>query len=103
VGTTVVRALESAASSGDAVSIDERWRWTNLVVSSERPPRIVDGIVTGLHAPRASHLAMLEAFAGRQRLLRAYDEALREQYRWHEFGDSHLIAPRRTDWPRRAA
>ena len=103
VGTTVVRALESAASSGDVVSIDERWRWTNLVVSSERPPGVVDGIVTGLHAPRASHLAMLEAFAGRQRLLRAYDEALREQYLWHEFGDSHLIAPRRTDWPRRAA
>jgi S-adenosylmethionine:tRNA ribosyltransferase-isomerase len=97
VGTTVVRALESAALADGSVSRDAEWQWTNIVVSSERPPRIVDGIVTGLHAPRASHLAMLETFAGRERLIRAYDEALREQYLWHEFGDSHLIAPRRTD------
>ena len=93
VGTTVVRALESAASGNDSVSPDGDWRWTKLVVSGERPPRVVDGIITGLHAPRASHLAMLESFAGREGLARAYEEALREHYLWHEFGDSHLIAP----------
>ena len=93
VGTTVVRALETVASRDGSLRADEGW--TNLVVSGERPPRAVDGIITGLHAPLASHLAMLEAFAGRERLSRAYDEAIREQYLWHEFGDSHLIAPRR--------
>jgi S-adenosylmethionine:tRNA ribosyltransferase-isomerase len=93
VGTTVVRALETVASRDGSLRAEEGW--TSLVVSGERPPRAVDGIITGLHAPRASHLAMLEAFAGRQQLSHAYDEALREQYLWHEFGDSHLIAPLR--------
>jgi S-adenosylmethionine:tRNA ribosyltransferase-isomerase len=93
VGTTVVRALETVASRDGSLRVDEGW--TDSVVSPERPPRAVDGIITGLHAPNASHLAMLEAFAGRERLARAYDEALHERYLWHEFGDSHLIAPRR--------
>jgi S-adenosylmethionine:tRNA ribosyltransferase-isomerase len=93
VGTTVVRALETVASRDGSVRAEEGW--SNLIMSSERRPRVVDGIITGLHAPRASHLAMLESFAGRERLARAYDEAVREQYLWHEFGDSHLIAPRR--------
>ena len=93
VGTTVVRALETVASRDGSLRAGEGW--TNLVVRRERPPRVVDGIITGLHAPNASHLAMLEAFAGRERLARAYDEALHEQYLWHEFGDAHLIAPRR--------
>jgi S-adenosylmethionine:tRNA ribosyltransferase-isomerase len=53
----------------------------------------VDGILTGLHAPRASHLLMLEAFATNDHLSLAYDNALREGYLWHEFGDLHLILP----------
>lgn len=93
VGTTVVRALETAASRDGSVRAKEGW--TNLVVSTERPPRVVDGLITGFHAPRASHLAMLESFGGRERMSRAYEDALRERYLWHEFGDSHLIAPRR--------
>ena len=92
VGTTVVRALESVASKDGSVHGDEAWGWTDHVVSPERPPRAVDGLITGLHAPRATHLAMLEAFSGRERLARAYTEALREGYLWHEFGDVHLIA-----------
>jgi len=93
VGTTVVRALETVASPDGTLSADEGW--TECVISLDRPPRAVDGIITGLHAPNASHLAMLEAFAGRERLARAYDAALRGGYLWHEFGDSHLIAPPR--------
>ena len=53
--------------------------------------RIVDGLLTGFHEPRASHWAMLEALAGRAHLQRAYRAALGRGYLWHEFGDVHLI------------
>ena len=90
-GTTVVRALETVASPDGSVHADEGW--TAHMVTPARPPRVVDGIVTGLHAANASHLAMLEAFTGHERLARAYDAALRGRYLWHEFGDVHFIAP----------
>jgi S-adenosylmethionine:tRNA ribosyltransferase-isomerase len=53
----------------------------------------VDGLLTGFHEPRASHLAMLEAIAGRRHLEVAYRAALAGGYLWHEFGDLHLILP----------
>ncbi len=89
VGTTVVRALET--------SVDRRGHpiasrgWTDLVITPERPMRVVDGLLTGLHEPRATHLAMLEAIAGREHIEQAYAEALQRGYLWHEFGDLHLI------------
>ena len=67
--------------------------WTEIVVSPDRDVRVVDGLLSGWHEPRASHLLMLEAVAGRALLERAYAEAVRRGYRWHEFGDLHLIAP----------
>ncbi len=91
VGTTVTRALESAT--------DERGRvqpsagWTELVLGPQRPARVVRGLVTGWHAPGASHLQLLQAVAGAELVERAYAEALRERYRWHEFGDSCLLLP----------
>jgi S-adenosylmethionine:tRNA ribosyltransferase-isomerase len=97
VGTTVVRALETVT---DERGIAHPGRgWTDLVIAANRPMRAVDGILTGLHEPRATHLAILAAIAarggeGRARLLdRAYDEALARGYLWHEFGDSHLLLP----------
>lgn len=92
VGTTVVRALETVASPDGRVRAGAGW--TSLVISRERGVRAVDGILTGLHEPRASHLAMLEAIAGRQHLAVAYEAALRERFLWHEFGDLHLIMRR---------
>jgi len=89
VGTTVVRALETVASPDGAVSAAEGW--TDLVVTPERGVRVVDALVTGFHEPRASHLALLEAFAGRRHLGIAYRAALDDAYLWHEFGDLHLI------------
>jgi S-adenosylmethionine:tRNA ribosyltransferase-isomerase len=53
----------------------------------------VDGLLTGLHEPEASHLLMLEAVAGRAAIDRGYEEALRGRYLWHEFGDVHLVLP----------
>jgi S-adenosylmethionine:tRNA ribosyltransferase-isomerase len=90
-GTTVVRALETTA---DRAGRSHPGRgWTELVVTPERGVRLVDGLITGWHEPESSHLAMLEAIAGRDLLEASYREAVGEGYRWHEFGDSHLILP----------
>ncbi|WP_316762358.1 S-adenosylmethionine:tRNA ribosyltransferase-isomerase [Streptomyces herbicida] len=91
VGTTAVRAVESAAGADGTVRAAEGW--TDLVVTPERGVRVVDGLLTGLHEPEASHLLMLEAIAGRAAVDRSYEEALRGLYLWHEFGDVHLILP----------
>jgi len=91
VGTTVVRALESVAGADGRVWGDSGW--TGLVVTPERRPRVVDGLITGWHEPEASHLQMLEALAGAPLLRHSYDAALEHGYLWHEFGDSHLILP----------
>jgi S-adenosylmethionine:tRNA ribosyltransferase-isomerase len=91
VGTTAVRAVESAAGADGVVRA--RVGWTDLVVTPERGVRVVDGLLTGLHEPEASHLLMLEAVAGRAAIDRGYEEALRRRYLWHEFGDVHLLLP----------
>lgn len=89
VGTTVTRALETVATE------DRRIRpgagWTELVLGAERPTRIVDGLVTGWHAPGASHLGLLESVVGARAVRDAYDSALANGYLWHEFGDSALL------------
>jgi S-adenosylmethionine:tRNA ribosyltransferase-isomerase len=89
VGTTVVRALESSADRAGRVIASRGW--TDLVITPERGVRVVDGLLTGLHEPRATHLAMLEAIAGRPHIEKAYAAALERRYLWHEFGDLHLI------------
>ncbi|MCN9244596.1 S-adenosylmethionine:tRNA ribosyltransferase-isomerase [Streptomyces sp. RY43-2] len=91
VGTTAVRAVESAADAEGAVR--PREGWTDLVLTPERGVRVVDGLLTGLHEPEASHLLMLEAVAGRAAVARGYEEALARRYLWHEFGDLHLLLP----------
>ncbi|GHJ04020.1 S-adenosylmethionine:tRNA ribosyltransferase-isomerase [Streptomyces olivaceus] len=91
VGTTAVRAVESAAGAGGVVRAAAGW--TDLVVTPERGVRVVDGLLTGLHEPEASHLLMLEAVAGRAAIDRGYDAAVRGRYLWHEFGDVHLLLP----------
>ncbi|HEY2769690.1 MAG TPA: S-adenosylmethionine:tRNA ribosyltransferase-isomerase [Solirubrobacteraceae bacterium] len=91
VGTTAVRALESAADPDGVVR--GRSGWTGLVIGPERGVRAVDGLITGWHEPEASHLQMLEAIAGPELLGDSYRAALDHGYLWHEFGDSHLILP----------
>jgi S-adenosylmethionine:tRNA ribosyltransferase-isomerase len=91
VGTTAVRAVESAAGADGVVRAARGW--TDLVVTPGRGVRVVDGLLTGLHEPEASHLLMLEAVAGRAAIDRGYEEALRGRYLWHEFGDVHLLLP----------
>jgi S-adenosylmethionine:tRNA ribosyltransferase-isomerase len=93
VGTTVVRALETAAAAArgsDGIPAPASG-WTRHVVRPETGVRAVDGLLTGWHEPDASHLLMLEAVGGRALVEDSYREALRSGYRWHEFGDVHLI------------
>jgi S-adenosylmethionine:tRNA ribosyltransferase-isomerase len=91
VGTTVVRALETVADPGGVAHPGEGW--TEVIITTERGIRVVDGLLTGWHEPAASHLLMLEAVSGRQMLDDAYQAALAGGYLWHEFGDLHLLLP----------
>jgi S-adenosylmethionine:tRNA ribosyltransferase-isomerase len=91
VGTTVTRALESVAAPDGTVRAGEGW--TDLALGPERPARTVDGLITGWHDPGASHLLLLEAVGGAELVGRAYRSAVRNGYRWHEFGDSCLLLP----------
>lgn len=88
IGTTVVRALESAASDG---VLTAKTGWTEHVVTPETGVSTVDGILTGWHEPEASHLQMLAAISGPELLSQSYEEAIAAGYRWHEFGDVHLL------------
>jgi S-adenosylmethionine:tRNA ribosyltransferase-isomerase len=93
VGTTVVRALESAALNGPGAEVVAASGWTHHVVTPETGVHVVDGLFTGLHEPRSSHLHMLNAFAGEPLLRRCYAAAIEHEYLWHEFGDVHLLLP----------
>jgi S-adenosylmethionine:tRNA ribosyltransferase-isomerase len=103
VGTTVVRALETAAqqsaavdaarSCADAGSVAPAAGWTSHVVTRQTGVAVVDGLLTGLHEPRSTHLWMLAAFADAPLLRRCYQDAADRGYRWHEFGDVHLLLP----------
>jgi S-adenosylmethionine:tRNA ribosyltransferase-isomerase len=97
VGTTVVRALETAVDQHGSVCAGAGW--TDLVITRERGLHAVDALLTGFHEPRSSHLMILEALAGPEHLRLAYAEALRKRYLWHEFGDLHLILPGQYDEP----
>jgi S-adenosylmethionine:tRNA ribosyltransferase-isomerase len=91
VGTTVIRALESA---WDGAQIRPASGFTRVYVHPGRGVHTVDGLVTGLHDPVTSHLAMLYALASPDLIRSAYAEAVQKGYLWHEFGDSHLILGR---------
>ncbi|MFN2495490.1 MAG: S-adenosylmethionine:tRNA ribosyltransferase-isomerase [Pseudonocardiaceae bacterium] len=91
IGTTVVRALESATNPDGVVGPDQGW--TDLIISPEHGTRVVDGLLTGFHEPRASHLDMLAAIAGPEMLDQYYAEAIELGYLWHEFGDVNLLLP----------
>jgi S-adenosylmethionine:tRNA ribosyltransferase-isomerase len=93
VGTTVTRALESAADARGVVR--PAAGWTDLVLGPGHPGRVVDGLITGWHDAGASHLLLLEAVAGPDLVAAAYREAVTRGYLWHEFGDSALLLPER--------
>lgn len=91
VGTTVVRAVETVSASDGSIRTGQGW--TNLVLGPHRPARVVNGLISGLHDPGASHLLLLTAVAGQALLSSAYAAAIEHEYYWHEFGESTLLLP----------
>jgi len=89
VGTTVVRTLE-AAWSGDAPAAGEGE--TDIFLRPPHAFRAVDALLTNFHLPESTLLVLVSAFAGRERVLAAYEEAVREGYRFFSYGDAMLIA-----------
>ena len=87
-----MRALESAWNGHEVTA---RHAFTRLYIHPQRGVHVIDGLITGLHDPVTSHLAMLYTIAGQGLIRSAYEEAVKEGYLWHEFGDSHLILPQR--------
>ncbi len=90
VGTTVVRALESAALDGRLRSGEGD---TELFIAPGFAFRVVDALFTNFHLPRSTLLMLVSAFAGRERVLAAYRHAVRERYRFYSYGDAMLILP----------
>jgi S-adenosylmethionine:tRNA ribosyltransferase-isomerase len=95
-GTTCVRALESAWNGHEVTA---RRGFTRLYIHPARGVNVIDGLITGLHDPVTSHLAMLYTIAGQETIRSAYEAAVLERYLWHEFGDSHLILPEQQSAP----
>ena len=91
VGTTVVRALETVAD--DLGLLHPGRGVTDIVITPARPTRAADGLLTGWHEPRSSHLDLLESLLPRPLMRDVYDEATVRNYRWHEFGDLLLVVP----------
>ncbi|MUG95066.1 S-adenosylmethionine:tRNA ribosyltransferase-isomerase [Scytonema sp. UIC 10036] len=89
VGTTVVRALESVAD--DTGKVKAEHGYTRLHITANHRLKTVDGLLTGMHEPEASHLDLLTAFLSAEKIRDSYEEAVQKQYFWHEFGDLNLI------------
>jgi S-adenosylmethionine:tRNA ribosyltransferase-isomerase len=87
VGTTSVRALESAALAG----FPSGWQKTSLFITPGFEFRVVSGLLTNFHLPKSSLLILVSALGGRERALAAYREAVQERYRFYSFGDAMLI------------
>lgn len=88
VGTTVVRALESAATEEGIVATSG---WTDLIIDETYRPKAVDALISGFHDANATHLSLLHAFIDADLLEDAYAQAAQSGYRYHEFGDIQLI------------
>jgi S-adenosylmethionine:tRNA ribosyltransferase-isomerase len=90
VGTTAVRALECASVSGEVAPFQGE---TDLFILPGYEFRSVDAMITNFHLPRSSLLMLVSAFAGRERILRAYEHAVRSKYRFFSYGDSMFVTP----------
>ena len=86
VGTTTVRCLETASVDGGSAE-----GWTDLTIVPPYRFRAIDALMTNFHLPRSSLLLLVSAFGGRERILAAYEEAIREGYRFYSYGDAMLI------------
>lgn len=95
IGTTTVRALEAmaeATSQESGIDAERDWQgWVDIFITPGFQFRVIDGLLTNFHLPRSTLLMMVSALAGRFQILRAYEDAIRERYRFFSFGDAMLI------------
>ena len=89
VGTTTVRALETAARAPGR--IEPGSGWTDLTITPGHAFQAVDALLTNFHLPRSSLLLLVSAFAGRERVLDAYAHAIAAGYRFYSYGDAMLL------------
>lgn len=89
VGTTSIRTLESAADGVGRIS--GKSGWTDIFIYPGYEFKLVDGIVTNFHLPKSTLIMLISAFAGREFVLKAYETAVQEKYRFFSFGDAMLI------------
>ena len=92
VGTTSIRTLESAA--GEQGTLAAKSGWTDIFIYPGYRFKIVDALVTNFHLPKSTLLMLISAFAGREFVLHAYEEAVREKYRFFSFGDAMFLRKR---------
>ncbi len=90
VGTTTTRALEDAAMRGGG-SVRPGTATAEIFIYPGFEFQVIDGLLTNFHLPKSSLLMLVSAFAGRERVLRAYQEAVRERYRFYSYGDAMLV------------
>ena len=91
VGTTTVRALETAADDGEREWIKPQSGWTKKFIYPPYEFKIVDSLITNFHLPRSTLLLLVSAFASRELILDAYQEAIKQKYRFYSYGDAMLI------------
>jgi S-adenosylmethionine:tRNA ribosyltransferase-isomerase len=91
VGTTTVRLLEAATQAGDANQVQPFEGWVDLFILPGHRFRMVDALITNFHLPRSTLLMLVTAFAGRETISKAYQEAIAQKYRFYSFGDAMLI------------
>ncbi|MBT5830203.1 MAG: S-adenosylmethionine:tRNA ribosyltransferase-isomerase, partial [Candidatus Latescibacteria bacterium] len=92
VGTTSVRTLETAAvADGDGWRLSKGSGWTRLFIYSPYVFKLVDCMVTNFHLPESTLLMLISSLAGRDFVMRAYEEAVQERYRFYSYGDAMFI------------
>ena len=102
VGTTSCRTIESFAAEDGTLT--GRSGWTNIFIYPGYQFKVLDALITNFHLPQSTLLMLVSALAGREHILAAYEEAVREKYRFFSFGDAMLIADLRdAGLPRRRA
>lgn len=92
VGTTSCRTIESWA--GEDGHMEARAGWTNIFIYPGYRFKVMDGLITNFHLPESTLIMLVSALAGRERVLAAYEEAVRERYRFFSFGDAMFIGSR---------
>ena len=89
VGTTSCRTLESAATEDGRVKATSGW--TDIFIYPGYKFKLIDGLITNFHLPESTLLMLISAFAGKDNVMAAYEEAVREKYRFFSFGDAMIL------------